>query len=108
MWIDKLVKANVINRWKYHYANKQLIDINEIQSMLEQAYEESMSRLVGFLNGRQDVLPLSGGHDTRLIAYCLKNLPGGGDDNIITYSYGKVNNEEYALSEKVAEALGIL
>lgn len=49
------------------------------------------------------VVPLSGGHDSRLIINYLFRL---GIKNVFCYSYGMAGNEQSRLSEQVANALG--
>jgi asparagine synthase (glutamine-hydrolysing) len=61
---------------------------------------ERMLKLVG---GRQVIVPLSGGWDSRLIAAMLKALAY---DHVLCFSYGTPGNEEASVSKAVAEALG--
>lgn len=61
-------------------------------------------RLIKALDGRRVIIPLSGGHDSRLVAYYLVKL---GYKNIVTYTYGKKGNFESTTSEKVAKFLGL-
>lgn len=49
------------------------------------------------------IVPLSGGHDSRMVIYQLYNL---GVRNVICYSYGDRNGTQATLSKQVAEALG--
>ena len=49
------------------------------------------------------VIPLSGGHDSRLIVNYLYRL---GVKNVICFSYGTPNNEQARISKQVAEAVG--
>jgi asparagine synthase (glutamine-hydrolysing) len=49
------------------------------------------------------VVPLSGGHDSRMIVNYLYRL---GIKNVVCFSYGMIDNEQSALSRQVAEALG--
>ena len=53
-------------------------------------------------NARKWVVPLSGGHDSRLI---VNYLYKGGVKNVICYTYG-LRNQETIISEAVAKALG--
>lgn len=72
-------------------------------SNLNIAMNNSIERLTKFANGRQIVIPLSAGRDSRLIAMKLKeyNYP-----DVICFSYGKPNNFEAVTSQKIAMALG--
>lgn len=49
------------------------------------------------------IIPLSGGHDSRIVINQLHKL---GVKNIICYTYGKTGNRQSSLSKQVAEALG--
>ena len=49
------------------------------------------------------VVPLSGGHDSRLILNYLYRL---GVSNVICFTYGKPDNEQARISKMVADALG--
>lgn len=49
------------------------------------------------------IIPLSGGHDSRMVAYQLYKL---GIRNVICYSYGGKNNCQAQLSKQVADRLG--
>lgn len=51
----------------------------------------------------QWVIPLSGGHDSRLVANYLYRL---GIKNVLCYSYGTTGNKQSQISQKVAESLG--
>lgn len=61
------------------------------------------SRLIQSLDGRQVVIPLSGGYDSRLIA-CM--LHKHGYKNVICFTAGVPNNVEVQISPKIAETLG--
>jgi asparagine synthase (glutamine-hydrolysing) len=60
-------------------------------------------RLTKILNGRQVVIPLSGGLDSRLVASMCKQM---GYENVLCFSYGLPDNIESARSEKIAQTLG--
>lgn len=63
---------------------------------------ESVNRLIKYANGRTIVVPLSGGYDSRLVATVLKKM---NYNNVITFTYGRINNPEYLISKEVAERL---
>lgn len=67
------------------------------------ALEEVFARLVERLDGRQIVVPLSGGLDSRLIAVLLRDL---GYDNVLNFTYGVGDTPEARISRTVAEAVG--
>ena len=75
---------------------------------LEQRFNDvliaTFTRLVDYAAGRQIVVPLSGGYDSRLIVSTLKRL---NYDNILAFSYGVKGNKDSTYSRQVAQALGI-
>lgn len=79
------------------------ISMPNIHESIMSAFSETFQRTAEFIGNRTAVIPLSGGHDSRLIAYYLKQT----GCRIIAYTYGLKGNPESILSEKVAEALEI-
>lgn len=75
-----------------------------LYQQLDAAALASIDNLIRYANGRQIVIPLSGGYDSRLIATLLKRR---GYENILTFTYGVLGNKESAYSKKVADALGL-
>jgi len=73
---------------------------SELDSVVSHCFEDLATRA----NGRQIVIPLSGGFDSRLVAVKLKEV---GYDNIIAFSYGHPENPESKSSRQVAADLGI-
>ena len=55
-------------------------------------------------SGRQIVVPLSAGFDSRLVLSVLKYL---NTDNLISFSYGHKNNFEAVTAQRISESLGI-
>lgn len=62
-----------------------------------------INRLVSVSHGRQIVIPLSGGYDSRLIACMCKSA---GLENVVCYTYGLKTSPETEIARKVASALG--
>ena len=62
-----------------------------------------LKKLIQNLKGRQIVVPLSAGNDSRLIASGLKHL---GYENVKCYSYGIPGNFEAKVAEVIANKLG--
>lgn len=78
------------NAQSYHYyianrAKKQSYNEADWLQRLDAVHEKVFQRLVNSLNGRQVIIPLSGGYDSRLI---LAMLIKYGHRNIKTYTYG--------------------
>jgi asparagine synthase (glutamine-hydrolysing) len=69
----------------------------------DDALLESFRRLAAYANGRKIVVPLSGGYDSRLIAFMLKRLDYR---DVLCFTYGIQGNTESEISRSVAEALG--
>jgi len=72
--------------------------IDELNTVMEAVFE----RLIRFLDGRQAVVPLSGGNDSRMIVQMLKRA---GYENMICYTYGYRWHWEVIVSHKVARTL---
>ena len=71
---------------------------------LDRIYEDTFSRLISWLDGRQAVIPLSGGYDSRLIALMLKEL---GYNNVLCFTYNTGGAKwEVDISRRVAKNLG--
>jgi len=63
----------------------------------------TLTDLKNSANGRQIVIPLSAGNDSRLIASGLKEI---GVKNVICFSYGRKGNFETPISKEIAKSLG--
>lgn len=90
-----------------HSYHKRLFD----KCMVEERYKEDalsviahlVNRLKQFARGRQIVIPLSGGYDSRLIACMCKYF---GLNNISCFTYGLPDSSEVEIAIKVAKTLG--
>lgn len=74
----------------------------ELLNRLDETFVRVFQRLIESTNGRQIVVPLSGGLDSRIIVAMLKRL---GVEDVICFTYGKKGNREAEISRQVAEAL---
>lgn len=101
-----VLSAKASTNFWFEYAYAPSLESNPSQAMriINRAFETSFQRTIRLLNGRTAVIPLSGGHDSRLVAYFLKKL---GYKNIIAYSYGKENYFEIQRAREVAQFLDI-
>lgn len=90
--------------YRFTHTEPDHFDEQQLRKTLDQAALQSVKRLVDYAGGRQIVIPLSGGYDSRLIAALLKRL---GYENILAFSYGVHGNKESKYSKKVADNLGI-
>lgn len=75
----------------------------ELLNRLDEVFVRVFQRLIESTKGRQIVVPLSGGLDSRIIVVMLKRL---GVEDVICFTYGKKGNREAEISRQVAEALG--
>lgn len=79
-------------------------DTQDLVPRLEDVHQGVFRRLVESVGNRQFVLPLSGGHDSRLVALSLRDL---GVRDIVCYSYGLPGNWEASISRELAGYLGL-
>ncbi|MDW7761975.1 MAG: asparagine synthetase B family protein [Acidobacteriota bacterium] len=78
-------------------------NIYEFSNMLDKAFRSIFSRMIEQTPSvNRWIIPLSGGHDSRIIVNYLYLL---GKKNVICFSYGTPNNEQARISKQVAEAL---
>jgi asparagine synthase (glutamine-hydrolysing) len=77
-------------------------DGSTLETDFEKVLERVFRRLIQSANGRQIVVPLSGGYDSRLIAAMLKRM---GYENVVCYTVGRENNPEYLIAKEVARQL---
>ena len=78
-------------------------DSQHLTQSLVETHARVFRRLMRSAGDRQIVIPLSGGHDSRLIGVMLRDL---GCRNILCYSYGVEGNWEARISRQVADYLG--
>jgi asparagine synthase (glutamine-hydrolysing) len=89
----------------YHYSPWKVKDRSKLllKKELTEVSRQVLADMVKNINGRQIVVPLSAGNDSRFIASGLKEL---GVKNVFCFSYGINNNFEVRTAEKVAKHLG--
>ena len=98
-----VVKRRRFYRFAIHRGSRECPD-ERTGECFDRILAGAMDRLTEYSSGRQLVIPLSGGHDSRLIA---TNLRKRGYDNILTYTYGVGTSMDARRAERVASALGM-
>ena len=89
----------------YTYLPSRIIKCgyDELKSQFAKVCLSTIKNLIDSVNGRQIVVPLSAGRDSRLIVSCLKELSY---ENVVCFSYGSLGNYEVSTSRKVSSELG--
>jgi len=85
-----------------HTESRDPVDEDSLLAELDAVSEKCVQRLIDYADGRQIVVPLSAGYDSRLIVTILRRL---GYENVIAFSYGVPGNRESTVSRAVAESL---
>lgn len=75
----------------------------DLLDRLDEIFVCISQRLIESTEGRQIMVPLSGGLDSQTVVAMLKWL---GVEDVICFNYGKKGNREADISRQVAEALG--
>jgi asparagine synthase (glutamine-hydrolysing) len=97
------------NKIKTEFHTEFLTDIfftqtrEELKAGLKSVLERAGKRMVEVLAGRPAAIPLSGGFDSRLMAYLLRK---NDYTNVLCYTFGKENNVEVNNARRTAENLG--
>ena len=98
------INDNTINK-SYYYDFSQHFNNNDnpLFEKLDEVYDNCVKKAIQYANGRKIVIPLSGGNDSRLLAYYVKQ---NGYTNVLCYTYGDNRNNESEISKKIADYLG--
>lgn len=90
----------------YRFVHREVDSYDEpsLRDALDDAAVSTVQCLIDYADGRQIVVPLSGGYDSRLIALLLKRL---NYENVLTFTYGTTESREVAYSKRIAETLGL-
>lgn len=78
-------------------------DMENFKLEVNRVLTASFARMLDYADGKQIVIPLSGGYDSRLIVSMLKQLEY---KNVVCFSYGVKDNTEANYSEEIAKSLG--
>lgn len=89
--------------YQYDTAPLSKLSENQLIAQLECVTNNVFDRLVRTLDGRQIVVPLSGGFDSRLVVQMLHKR---GVSNVVCFSYGRKNSKECIYSKQIADSLG--
>lgn len=82
----------------------QELDQNALSAMLHDVHLKVFERMARSLDGRQAVVPLSGGYDSRLIVEMLAHF---GHRNVLCVTWGKKNFHEVLVAKDVAIKQGM-
>lgn len=97
------IKVETHRFYRFLHEEPKTYSEPHLRAELGRVTQKTMQRLIDHANGRQIVIPLSGGYDSRLIASMLKKL---GYANVLCFTYGVLGNTESQYSKQVAESLG--
>jgi len=90
--------------FEYFPKPETLIPDEELISSLQSTMDSVFQDIVASMAGRQILVPLSGGLDSRLV---LAKLIEHGCKDLLAFSYGVPKNQEIATARKVSEYLGV-
>jgi asparagine synthase (glutamine-hydrolysing) len=106
--IALFVEQFKIQKISYHkYIPTQLSYVDNEPNLLEKLSEitlDVLERIKDKANGRQIVVPMSAGFDSRLILSGLKYL---NTPNLVSFSYGQRNNFEAETAKRVSKKLAV-
>ncbi len=101
-----LVRQNRLEKYFYYTYSPWRVNNrskHHLKTQLTDCLVETFTDLIESVEGRQIVVPLSAGNDSRLVVSGLKHL---GYKNVICFSYGSYNYFESKASRVIAEKLG--
>lgn len=101
--LGKTITVKQIPYYRFNHKPTEFTDENILYKRFISVVEASVQRLIDYADGRQILVPLSGGYDSRLIISMLKRL---GYENVLCFSYGRSGNTESKFSRTIAESLG--
>ncbi len=99
-------KHNIETHWYHNMINNDDCcdaTVGSREQQLAEVLEKMFVRAGKAAGNRKIAIPLSGGFDSRLIALMFKEL---GFKDVVCFTYGRKNNHEAVISEKVARKLG--
>lgn len=99
-----IAKANGVRLKRYFVFVHSEGSPDHLSERFDEAFFASIDRLIAMAGGRQIVIPLSGGLDSRLI---LAGLIQRGYKNLLTFTYGSTSNPELSISRSIVQQLGV-
>ena len=97
-------KSKIVQKNYYLWKPWNITEDDKKLQTLKLLNEKIINKLIKSCNGRQIVIPLSGGLDSRFIAAGLKYF---GYTNVVTVSYGIKGNKDSLIAQKVSKKLGL-
>lgn len=105
-WDDKKQEWDKDSFCYYRYQLRQEYECSH-EELLGNFWHELCTvfkRMINYADGRQFVIPLSGGYDSRLIALMLRHFEY---NNVVAFSYGVLGNANSAISQQIASELNV-
>lgn len=96
-------RLQIHSHYQFHHSGFIKEEESSMLQRLDECYMNAFKRMIGTLQNKTVVVPLSGGCDSRCIAVALKRL---GYQNVICFTYGVKGNHESKISEATARLLG--
>ena len=104
IFIFKNKKQKILSQFPLYCRKKIKLDKKKLINLLKLITFSIFKDLIKSAEGRQLVIPLSSGYDSRLILSFVNELKY---KNIICYSYGISNNSESQIAKKICKKLNI-
>jgi asparagine synthase (glutamine-hydrolysing) len=103
---DMGINFNTQRYYRFLHRDNQKSEspIHFSNNKMSEVFQRVFERFIQWADGRTLVVPLSGGHDSRLICLMLKKLEY---ENVVTFSYGLPGNKESIMSNQIASKLGL-
>lgn len=103
-WADRTISRERYFLYTLNTGNRPLLSVKEEVPKQNKIFSDVFQRMLKSApNVRNWVIPLSGGHDSRMVIYQLYKL---GVRNVVCYSYGTKDSMQATISKQVASAFG--